>query len=97
MAKKVDAGETRTDGSLAHSSSQFITDGAALPSTTQLEGGGPSQGGDSTDPSVDVDVSNDGSYFILDGGGQHVLDDQGSPARARKWQPVNAQQRERYT
>lgn len=41
--------------------------------------------------------SNDASYFILDEGGRHVLDDQGSPARARKWQPVNAQQRERYT
>ena len=81
------------DGSVP--SSQFLGSGAAL--TTQLEGGGASQGRDSTDPSVDVDISNDGSYFILDGGGQHVLDNQGSPARARKWRPVNAQQRERYT
>ena len=90
---KTDASETGMDGS-ARSSSQLLASGAAL--TTQLEGGGASQGADSTDPSVEVDVSNDGSYFILDGGGQHVLDDQGSPARARKWQPVNAQQRERY-
>ncbi len=42
-------------------------------------------------------ASNDGSYFILDEGGRHVLDDQGSPARARKWQPVNSRQRARYT
>lgn len=49
------------------------------------------------DLSVNGGPSNDGSYFILDEGGQHVLDDQGSPARARKWQPVNAKQRERYT
>lgn len=49
------------------------------------------------DLSIDDCTSNDASYFILDEGGRHVLDDQGSPARARKWQPVNAQQRERYT
>lgn len=49
------------------------------------------------DLSIDDCPSNDASYFILDEGGRHVLDDQGSPARARKWQPVNAQQRERYT
>lgn len=48
------------------------------------------------DLSVNGGPSNDGSYFILDEGGQHVLDDQGSPARARKWQPVNVKQRERY-
>lgn len=93
---KVEVGETRTDGSAAVPLSSKILSGAAL-SSTIVEGGEVSQGGTSTDPSVDVDISNDGSYFILDGGGQHVLDDQGSPARARKWQPVNAQQRERYT
>lgn len=91
---KADANETGMDGSVP-SSSQFLASGAGP--TRQLEGGGASQGGESTGASVEVDVSNDGSYFILDGGGQHVLDDQGSPARARKWQPVNAQQRERYT
>lgn len=91
----MDVGETRTDGSTVPLSSQFLS-GAAL-SSTIVEGGELSQGGASTDPSVNVDVSSDGSYFILDGGGQHVLDNQGSPARARKWQPVNAQQRARYT
>lgn len=39
---------------------------------------------------------NDGSYFILDEGGNLVLDDRGSPARRRKWQPSNANQRARY-
>lgn len=48
------------------------------------------------DLSLDGGPSHDGSYFILDEGGRHVLDDQGSPARARKWQPVNVQQRQRY-
>ncbi|CAM9166467.1 unnamed protein product, partial [Ectocarpus sp. 13 AM-2016] len=48
------------------------------------------------DLSLDGGPSHDGSYFILDEGGRHVLDDQGSPARARKWQPVNIQQRQRY-
>lgn len=39
---------------------------------------------------------NDGSYFILDEGGNHVLDDRGSPARRRMWQPSNVNQRARY-
>lgn len=49
------------------------------------------------DISIDTNLSNDESYFILDEGGRHVLDNQGSPARARKWQPANANQRQRYT
>lgn len=61
-------------------------------------GGAEAQGrGEGTpDLSVDTSFSNDGSYFILDEGGKHVLDNQGSPARARKWQPANVNQRERY-
>lgn len=76
-------------------------------SSSQLIGGPPAdvsaeemQGWASHTPealNIEDDPSQDGSYFILDEGGRHVLDDQGSPARARKWQPVNAQQRERYT
>lgn len=46
--------------------------------------------------SAETSVSNDESYFILDEGGRHVLDNQGSPARARKWKPTNVNQRERY-
>ena len=80
-------------------------DGSSLPSSQLISG--PAGGGSATgmsgwasqapdDFSVTDGPSNDGSYFILDEGGRHVLDDQGSPARARKWQPVNAQQRERY-
>lgn len=82
-------------------------DGASFGSSQLLSG--PGGGGGSgagmkgwtshapDDLSIDDCTSNDASYFILDEGGRHVLDDQGSPARARKWQPVNAQQRERYT
>lgn len=54
-------------------------------------------GNDTPELSIDTGLSNDESYFILDEGGRHVLDNQGSPARARKWQPANANQRERYT
>lgn len=47
--------------------------------------------------SIGSGLSNDESYFILDEGGNHVLDNQGIPARARRWQPTNINQRERYT
>lgn len=47
--------------------------------------------------SIETSLSNDESYFILDEGGRHVLNNQGSPAKARKWQPTNANQRKRYT
>lgn len=61
------------------------------------EGAGAQGRGEGTpDLSVDTSFSNDESYFILDEGGRHVLDNQGSPARARKWKPANANQRERY-
>lgn len=61
------------------------------------QGWGASNCGESADLSVNVDdFSNDGSYFLLDEGGRHVLDDQGSPARAKKWQPSNTHQREQY-
>lgn len=76
-------------------------------SSSQLIGGPPADGSaegmqgwaSHTPEGLNIEdcPSQDGSYFILDEGGRHVLDDQGSPARARKWQPVNAQQRERYT
>lgn len=75
-----------------YGSSQLLSGPAC--STADGRDCGSSQG----ELSVNTGVSNgEESYFILDEGGRHVLDDQGSPARARKWQPTNISQRERYT
>lgn len=90
---RVQADEVPTEGSV--SSSQLLSGPAC--STTGVGGFEALDDGASADLSIDAGLSNDGSYFILDEGGRHVLDDQGSPARARKWRPVNAHQRERYT
>lgn len=76
-----------------------VTDGNSLPSS-QLQSdtacskeGIPDWGVALT---IDTNPSKDGSYFILDDAGLPVLDNQGSPARAKKWLPSNANQRERY-
>lgn len=84
--------EGMTDKSV--SSSQLLSGPAC--STAGIQGWGQPQDAASVDLSIDTDPSNDDSYFVLDEGGRHVLDNQGSPARARKWQPLNANQRERY-
>lgn len=83
-----------TEEGLSTGSSQLISGPAGGGSAAGMKGWA-SHAPD--DLNIDDCTSNDASYFILDEGGRHVLDDQGSPARARKWQPVNAQQRERYT
>lgn len=83
--------EMGTVGSL--SSSQLLSG----PACSTGGAWGASQGRTSGNFSIETGLSNDESYFILDEGGRHVLDDQGSPARARKWQPTNATQRARYT
>lgn len=84
------------DSTLTTSSSQLLS-GPTNDASTPQDWDTKSIDGATSDRRISASPSlNDGSYFILDEGGNHVLDDQGSPARRRKWQPSNANQRARY-
>lgn len=93
VSLKYEDGQVPTEDGVSNGSSQLISGPTGGGSASGVKGW-VSHAPD--DLSIE-DPSTEASYYILDEGGQHVLDDQGSPARARKWQPVNAQQRERYT
>lgn len=100
IPSNVGVDEIRTTTDCSTASSQLIAGPACSTTGGGVRGDrgwGASHGGESADLSINTDVfSNDGSYFLLDEGGRHVLDDQGSPARAKNWQPSNTHQREQY-
>lgn len=57
----------------------------------------PSANDESLEINTGTGLFDGSSCFILDDAGRYVLDSHGSPARMKRWEPINSCQRERYT